>query len=215
MAMTPVEDFPVLSRSRRIAPKILTILKQIDTMIVRRTKATEEALTEIQKTELAALPRIVEETCGPNHPELAKVLHMLAVLYHSRYDLEKAESLYRNALACAERAFHGPNLEFGLILNNLGRLLHDQKRLVAAEEFYQQSLQVLHAAVGSDHPKLATPMSNLADLYMELGKLERSKTLRLDSIAILEKALGPNHRKVVQAKRKLSVLMQMDGGSST
>ena len=162
-----LEDFPVLTRSRRVSPKVLTLLKRIDTMVVRRTKATEAALTEIQKTELAALPQVVEEICGPDHPELAKVLHMLAVLYHSVYDLGKAESLYRNALACAERAFHEPNLELALIRNNLGRVLHDQKRLVEAEEFYQQSLQVLHEAVGWDHPKLATPMSNLADLYME------------------------------------------------
>ena len=208
------EDFPVLTRSRRVSPKILTILKRIDTIIVRRTKATEALLTEIQETELAALPQVVEEVCGPNHPELVKVLHLLAVFYHSLYTLGKAESLYRSALACAERAFPEPNLELGLILNNLGRLLYDQKKLAEAEELYRQSLLVLQKAVGPDHPKLGTPMNNLANLYMDRGELELSKSLQRDSITILEKALGPTHRKVVKAKKRLSHLMQVDAWSS-
>jgi len=214
VAMIQDEDFPVLTRSRRVSPKILTILKRIDTIIVRRTKATEALLTEIQETELAALPQVVEEVCGPNHPELVKVLHLLAVFYHSLYTLGKAESLYRNALACAERAFPEPNLELGLILNNLGRLLYDQKKLTEAEELYRQSLLVLQKAVGPDHPKLGTPMNNLANLYMDLGKLELAKSLQRDSITILEKALGPTHRKVVKAKKRLSHLMQVDAWSS-
>ena len=212
--MSQVEDFPLLTKSRRVSPKVLTILKRIDTIIVRRTKATEALLTEIQETELAALPQVAEEVCGPNHPELVKVLHLLAVFYHSVYTLGKAESLYRNALACAERAFPEPNLEFGLILNNLGRLLHEQKKLPEAEELYRQSLLVLQKAVGPGHPKLGTPMSNLADVYMELGDLEHSKALRQDLIAMLENAFGPNHRRVVKAKQKLSLLMQLDSWSS-
>jgi len=214
-AMMLDDDFPVLTRSRRIAPKVLALLTRIDTIIVRRTKASAALLTAIQETELASLPRVVEEACGPNHPELAKVLHKLGVFYHSQYNLGKAESLYRNALACAQRAFPEPNLELGLLLNNLGRLLHEQKKLSEAEELYRRSLQVVREAVGPDHAKLGTPMSNLADLYMESGKLKLSKTLLEDLIAILERVHGPNHRRVVKAKQRLSLLMQLDGWSGT
>lgn len=208
------EDFPLLTRSRRVSPKILTILKSIDTIVLRRTKATEAALTEIQETELALLPQVAEETCGPNHPELVKVLHKLAILYHCWYRLEKSESLYRNALACAERAFPEPSLELGIILNNLGRLLQDQKKFAEAETLYQRSLETVREAVGPAHPKLGTPLGNLASLYRELGEFELSKSLQQDSIAILEKALGPTHRKVVKAKQRLSHLRQVDGRSS-
>jgi len=214
VAMIQDKDFPVLTNSQRISPKVLAILKRVDTMIVRRTKATETALTEIEETELASIPQVVEEACGPDHPELAKVLHKVAVIYHSCDNLGKAESLYRNALASAERAFHEPNQELGLILSNLGRLLQDQKKFSEAEACYKRSLEILQKAVGSDHLKLGTPMSNLANLYMDLGKLGLSKTLQQDLIAILEKGLGPKHRKVVKAKQRLSLLIQMDDWSS-
>ena len=203
-----VTDFPVLTRSKRISPKTLAVLKCVDTLIVRRSKAAETLLTQIGDTELASLPQAVEDACGPNHPELAKVLHKIAVLYHSTYSIGKAEITYRNALACAEKAFPQPTLEVGLLLNNFGRLLHEQRKLPEAAEMYERSLQVLKQAVGPYHRKLGTPMSNLADLYMETGKPELSKALLQDLIVLLKMTLGANHRRVVKAQERLALLGQ-------
>ena len=209
------EDFPVLTRSRRISPKVLTILQRVDTLVARRTKAMVTALSEISGTELASLPQMAEEVCGSDHPELAKVLHLLAVFYHSTYKLDKAETLYRNALTCAEKAFPEPNLELGLILNNFGRLLHEQRRLPVAQELYERALHVLRQAVGPDHRKLGTPMSNLAELYRESGNLTLSRALLQELIPILQNAHGPDHRRVVKAKEKLSLLTQLQSWSSS
>ena len=41
------EDFPVLGRSRRLAPKTLAILNRVSTLIVRRSRTTESLLAEI------------------------------------------------------------------------------------------------------------------------------------------------------------------------
>jgi tetratricopeptide (TPR) repeat protein len=213
--MNPGDDFPVLTRSRRVSPKVLETLQRIDTFLARRTKAMQAVLSKVTETELASLPQLAEEVCGPDHPELAKVLHKLAIFYHSTYDLEKAETLYRNSLSCAEKAFPEPTLEFGLILNNLGRLLHEQKKFPEAQELYERSLRVLRQAVGPDHPKLGTPMSNLSELYRESGNLTLSRGLLEDLIPILEKAHGPDHRRVVKAKQQLSLLMQLESWASS
>jgi Tfp pilus assembly protein PilF len=206
--MAQSNEFPVLTRSRRISPKVLTILNRVNTLVVRRTKVTEELLAELGETELASLPQAVEQTCGPNHPELAKVLHKIAVLYHASYTPTKAQVAYQKALACAEKAFPLPSLEMGLLLNNYGRLLHEQRNLPEAEELYARSLEILKQAVGPEHRKLATPLSNLADLYMEQGKLDASRTLLRAMVAILERNLGPNHRKVAKARDRLAVLKE-------
>jgi len=103
------QDFPVLTKSRRVSPEILKILQSIDTDRVRETNATRALLTTIGETELASVPQVIEQDLGPDHPELAKLLHRLAVMYHSSDNLNKAESLYRDALACAEKAFHEPH----------------------------------------------------------------------------------------------------------
>ena len=209
------EEFPVLTKSRRISPKVLTALQRLDTLIARRPKASVAVLTEISETELASLPQVAEEVCGSDHPELAKVLHTLAVFYHSTYNLDKAETLYRSSLLCAEKAFPEPTLELGLILNNFGRLLHEQRKFPEAQELYERSLQVLRQAVGPDHPKLGTPMSNLAELYRESGNLTLSRSLLQDLIPLLEKAHGPDHRRVVKAREQLSLLTQLESWSSS
>jgi Tfp pilus assembly protein PilF len=204
--MIQSNEFPVLTRSRRISPKVLTVLNRVNTLVVRRTRVTEELLAELGEAELASLPQAVEETCGPHHPELAKVLHKIAVLYHASYTPAKARVAYQKALGCAEKAFPLPSLEMGLLLNNYGRLLHEQRNFAEAEDLYTRSLEILKQAVGPEHRKLATPMSNLADLYMEQGKLEASRTLLRAMVTILERNLGPNHRKVAKARDRLAVL---------
>lgn len=206
MANAALSDFPVLTRSKRVSPQVIDVLKRVDTLIVRRSKTTEALVAAIGETELASLPQVVEETCGPDHPELAKVLHKIAVLYHSTYEVAKAETAYRSALACAEKAFPTPTLEMGLLLNNYGRLQHEQRHFPEAEALYERALQVLKDAVGPYHRKLATPMSNLADLYQETGRTKQSRQILEDMIVVLAANLGPNHRKVTKAKERLAVL---------
>jgi len=204
--MQSEDDFPVLGKSRRLAPKTLSLLNRVSTLLVRRNRTTEALLAEIGEAQLAALPAVVEETCGPDHPELAKVLHKIAVLYHASYSVKKAEATYRKAVTAAERAYPLPSLEMGLLLNNFGRLMHEQRDFREAEGLYLRAVDVLKQAVGPFHRKLATPMSNLSDLYMELGDQDLTRAYLEDMIAILEANLGPNHRKVAKAKDRLTVL---------
>ena len=203
-----ISDFPLLTRSKRVSPKTLDVLKRIDTVIAHRDKTTEALAKEIGEAELAALPQVVEEACGPAHPELAKVLHKIAVLYHATYQIEKAKVTYRKAVSCAQEAFPLPTLEMGLLLNNFGRLMYEQKSYVEAEDLYLRALEVLKQAVGPQHRKLSTPMSNLSELYQEIGEHDLSRIYLQDTIALLEQNLGPNHRKVIQAKERLAVLKQ-------
>ena len=198
------QEFPVLTRSRRVSPEILDILKSMDTGAGKLSRVSARLLTRLDEVTMQTLPEIVERALGAEHPEFAKLLHRLAVLYHSRDNLEKAEFLYRRALDTAERAFEEPEMECGLMMNNLGRLLYDQKKLAEAERLYQRGLGILQESLGPEHPKLATPLINLAKLYMDQGKKELAENLYEDSITILVKAYGPDHPKVVRARKRLA-----------
>ena len=208
--MSPVEEFPVLTRSRRVSPDVLQILQSINAWGDRRTKSISQALTALQQDELHSLPDIAEQALGAAHPELAKLLHRLAVLYHSRENPEKAESLYLRALASAESAFPEPHAELGVLLNNFGRLRYDQKKYAEAETLYQRSLAILREVYGLEHPKVTTPLTNLATLYMERGELEPAEGMLENAIAILEEAHGPENRRVVKAKKMLASVKERE-----
>ena len=198
------QEFPVLTRSRRVSPEILDILKSIDIGAGKQSRVNARLLTRLDEVTMQTLPEIVERVLGPDHPEFAIMLHRLAVLYHSRDNLEKAEFLYRRALDTAERAFEEPEMEWGLMMNNLGRLLYEQKKLAEAERLYQRGLGILQESLGPEHPKLATPLSNLATLYMDQGKQDLAENLYQDSITILVNAYGPDHPKVLRARNRIA-----------
>jgi len=208
--MNAVEDFPVLTRSRRVSPEALRILESINAWGDRRTKSISQTLTQLQEEELHSLPDIAARALGTGHPEFAKLLHRLAVLYHSRDNVEKAQSLYLRAVETAERAFPEPHAELGVLLNNFGRLRYDQKKYAEAETLYRRALAILREVYGLEHPKLATPLTNLATLCLERGELEPAGKMLESAIVILETAHGPGHRKVVKAKKMLASLKERE-----
>src|ERR1041384_37503 len=121
-AAAPDRMFPVLAQSPITPQHILQILRHVDPS--RQTQGISRKLTQFSELSLKSFPEKVEAILGENHAELAKVLHRLAVLYHQHDDLDTAESLYRRALAAADKTITRSNPELGLIMNNLGRLLH-------------------------------------------------------------------------------------------
>jgi tetratricopeptide (TPR) repeat protein len=205
--------FPSLTESRQVPAHLLYILKHADT--AGFNQAISSHLTKLDDQTLLTLPETVEQALGPHHPETAKFIHRLAVLYHSRDDLERAERLYRRALKAAERAFTKSDPETGLIMNNLGRVLHARGNLTEAGELYQQALCFLEQTLGAEHPKLATPLSNAASLYRDQGLYDRAQKLYENALAILQEALGPQHPKVLKAMRKLQAVQQLCGAAAT
>jgi tetratricopeptide (TPR) repeat protein len=206
MTVTQDFDFPVLSRSPIIPAEVMRVLSQIDVgnMSVRRSVSRE--LSRLDEKTLLTLPELVERAVGADHPELAKTLHRLAVLYHSRNNLEKAEFLYRRAMDTAERAFQEPTLEWGLMINNFGRALYDQKKFDEAETVFRQAIELLQQTFGPRHRKLATPLSNLANLYRDQGNWVLAERMYESSLAILVEVLGPLHPRVVRTREKLAAV---------
>jgi tetratricopeptide (TPR) repeat protein len=198
--------FPTLTGCATLPQHILQILRHVDTS--KQSQALSRRLTQFDQLTLTSFPDQAEQILGSNYAELAKVLHRLAVLYHHREDLEKAEPLYRRALDAANKAVTKSNPELGLILNNLGRLLHGQGKLAEAETLYQRSLEILEQRLGADHPRLATPLANAALLSWDLGDRTKAEQLYLNSIAILRTSLGPEHPKVARAKSKFQAMSQ-------
>jgi hypothetical protein len=116
------QDFPVLTQSRRVSPEFLEILQSTATGAAKQSRVSARLLTWLHPATLQTLREFVERALGPDHSEFPKVLHRLAVPYHSRDYLEKAEFHYRGALETAASAFDKPEMEWSLMMNNQGRL---------------------------------------------------------------------------------------------
>ena len=152
---------------------------------LNRTTAAEAAYER-------SLERL-EYMLGPDHPEVAEHLGMMANSYKNHAEWEKAEFCYCRALAFAHR-FTGPqSLHISHFYNALAELHRAQGDLPHAQALYQRALQVIETVLGTAHPEVATYLNNLAELLRVQGKLLEAEPMYKRALAIDERAQGTSH----------------------
>jgi len=154
---------------------------------------------------------IRERTLGPNHPDLAGSLNLLAALYLGQGRYTDAEPLFQRALAIREKAFGPEHLAVAESLSNLAALYDGQGRYADAEPLYKRSLAIREKALGPDHPDVAATLNNLARLYVDQGRAAVAEPLYKRALSIREKALGPDNPAVAQALNNLAELYWNQG----
>jgi tetratricopeptide (TPR) repeat protein len=108
---------------------------------------------------------IREKALGPNHPDVATSLDIMASIYAIWGDYAKAEPLYKRSLAIREKAL-GPNHpDVAKSLNSMAIFYGIQGEYAKAEPLFKRSLAIREKALGHDHPDVATSLENLAALY--------------------------------------------------
>jgi tetratricopeptide (TPR) repeat protein len=155
--------------------------------------------------------RIREYVLGLDHPDVARVLNNLAILYWSQGKYAEAEPLYQRALHIRERVLVPGHPDLASSLNNLALLYWSQGKYAEAEPLYQRTLHIREQAQGPDHPDLASSINNLAALYWDQGKYAQSEQLYQRALLILEKALGLDHPVVAHTLNNLGLLYYDQG----
>ena len=77
---------------------------------------------------------------GDEHPDVARSLNNLALLYKSQGRNTEAEPLYRQALEMFQRLLGDEHPDVAQSLNNLALLYQSQGRYTEAEPLYRQAL---------------------------------------------------------------------------
>jgi len=97
----------------------------------------------------------------PRRYEMAVHLHTLAAtLEHD--DPERAEALYRQALALKEHLLGPEHPEVAVVCNNLAGLLNDRQRTAEAIPLLRRALAIAGQAFPPDHPTTAAIRRNLS-----------------------------------------------------
>ena len=109
---------------------------------------------------------------GKQHPDYARSLNNLAVLYEAMGRHAEAEPLYRQAMEICRQVLGEQHPDYATSLNNLAGLYDDRWASYAeAEPLYRQAMEISRQALGEQHPDYATSLNNLAVLYQAMGRL--------------------------------------------
>jgi tetratricopeptide (TPR) repeat protein/CHAT domain-containing protein len=152
-----------------------------------------------------------EKAFGPDDPETASTLCVLAELYYSMGDYAKAEPLYQRALKIDEKALGPDHPSTARDLRNLAGLYKSMGDYAKAEPLYQRALKIDEKALGPEHPNTAQSLNSLAIIYESMGDYAKAEPLYQRALKINEKALGPDHPDTAAALNNLAALYNAMG----
>jgi tetratricopeptide (TPR) repeat protein len=137
---------------------------------------------------------IHEQILGPEHPEMARSLRSLALLFRDQGDYAGARPLVERALTISEKV-HGPeHPETANCLIDLACLLRAQGDYKGAQPLAERSLAIRQKTNGPEHVSTAISLRILALLMWEQGgNLAKVQPLLERTLAIFEKTLGAEH----------------------
>jgi len=216
----PSTEYTIWQRGERLLPHALLCLQRPGSEESRALaslgyKAAQYLrargrYVEAEPLYLRAL-RVYERLLGPEHPEVARVLNYLAILYWSQGRYTEAEPRYLLALRIREQVQGSDHLDVAASLNNLALLYWSQGRYTEAEPLYLRMLHIREQAQGSDHLDVATSLNNLASLYLDQGRYTEAEPLYLRCLPVLERALGSEHPLVAQVLNNLALVYYEQG----
>jgi len=134
------------------------------------------------------------------------VLNSIAFIYEKNTVYQKAELLYKRAVAMEEKALGPKHPDVATRLDNLAGMYRAQGKYAQAEQFYKRSLAIREESLGHNHPDVAQSLNNLAELCRVQGEHAQAELLYGRALGVWEKALGPDHPDVATGLNNLANL---------
>lgn len=136
---------------------------------------------------------INEKKLPCNHPDLARSLHDLGVLYQELEQHERAEPLLKRAFAIRELVLPPDHPDLATSYNCMGLLYTARGKYEQAEPLLQKALESRLKAFGPIHAEVAESLNELAMLYDMLGNYELAERFYRSTVTTLEQLPGSPH----------------------
>lgn len=154
-----------------------------------------------------------ERVLGPEDPELARTLYVLAAISEFKVEFAKAEAFYLRGQKIAEKAL-GPQNQVTLarLLNTCAwHYLRNRSDYARAELMYQRALAIWEKTLGSDHPEVAQSLSDLGFLFNDIGDYVRAEAALQRALSIYEKSLPEGHGALENTLNRLALVYREKG----
>lgn len=154
-----------------------------------------------------------EQVYGILHPEVARVYHQLAMLYHQIDEKAAAVELAHKAVIISERTLGVDSDETVLSYLNLGLFEHGNGNTSIALSCVRHALELWKIIYGTDHPDSITTMNNAAVMLQQLKLFHESRTWFEASISVSEKVAGKSSVSTATLMFQLAQALALDGDS--
>lgn len=190
-------------------PKLFAGTYSIGLDGVRAATATDAQLVEANRHHsrarrlrlrgdyLAALPHaekavaLREKALGPEAPDVARSLLLLAQLNDATARFGIADGLYMRARGILDGASDGPELLRAEMLDSHAAGQIARGRFLDGEESAGEALQIRERILGPHHVRVAASLGTLADLHHEGANVQGARIAADRALEIAARAFGP------------------------
>jgi tetratricopeptide (TPR) repeat protein len=127
----------------------------------------------------------------------------MGTVYQGAGQVDRAEEVYRKALALMDAAEFDNPFRRTVLTNNLGTIALARGDALAARESFEQALALSTRAFGPEYPRNSDNYVNLCESFLLRGELDLAKPRCERALALVD---GPRPRDVAAAARALHTL---------
>jgi serine/threonine protein kinase/tetratricopeptide (TPR) repeat protein len=163
--------------------------------------------TDLLEASLTTRRRVL----GDRHPDVASSLHDLARLLRDRGELERAETLQREAVGIRMAAVTDKPALIADSLGVLGTIVERRGRADEAQRLYEDALARYSDLYGADDPRLGSVVNNLASLFHDKAAYAEAEAMYRRSISMGRANFGDDHLEVAITMNNLGSLLEETG----
>lgn len=141
---------------------------------------------------------------GREHPDVATMLSILAMVYRDQNNFKEAIKLMNDALEIWVRCLGECHPSVAAALNNLAVLYGKTGRYKDAEPLCKRALAIRENVLGGYHPDVAKQLNNLALLCQNQGKHADVEVYSRKALEIFESQLGADDPNTIKTKCNLA-----------
>ncbi|XP_016422849.1 kinesin light chain-like isoform X1 [Sinocyclocheilus rhinocerous] len=153
----------------------------------------------------------LEKDYGHDHPKVATMLNILALMYRDQQKYKEAHRLLNDVLSIREKTLGKDHPAVEATLNNLAVLYGKRGQYKEAEPLCRRALEIREKVLGKDHPDVAKQLNNLAQVCQDQGKFEEVECYYRRALKIYECKLGPDDPNVAETKNNLASCLFKQG----
>ncbi len=169
-----------------------------------------QGLLEKAEPLIAESIQITKEIYGTKHPDYARSLYNLALLYARKEgQSERVEKMYQEVLDACRNNPADIQL-YSLVLNALANIYNNRGEFEKAEPLYQEGLKIARKNLGNKHPTYARALNNLAIMYRQKAKFEKAIELFTEVAQIRKEILGEKHLEYGKTLRNIAELYYVE-----
>ncbi|MCX4246040.1 tetratricopeptide repeat-containing serine/threonine protein kinase [Paraliomyxa miuraensis] len=192
-------------RPRSDASEQAIVLSAIGVMLLRNGEL-DDALAHQQRA-LA----IFEAALGPEHPDIADLLHNMGTVLLQQGKQDQALTHLRRALAIRQQALGPRHPHVAHSLTAIGAVLIQQGEWEPALSQLEQALTIREDALGPRHPDVATSLNNIGAVLKQQGKRQQALEHFQRALDIQREVLGARHPRVAYPLNNIGEVLREQG----